>query len=179
MRNKCCPLRLLTSPQCLSTGSALLCSLCPESATILCAHLPTLPATLWICFPVSLKDYLVGTSWDVRRVSGYLLEDDSVSTNTLQSVFSLPYCISGLPLSWGEVCDDPRATTGQDSNFFRSVSSTILFYVWTLIAHDHQVSMRQETLHINCYFTYIWLFVVFPCCISPYCIYKLLEGKLP
>ena len=73
----------------------------------------------------------------------------------------------------------PKSYYGQDSNFFRSVSSTILFYVWTLIAHDHQVSMRQETLHINCYFTYIWLFVVFPCCISPYCIYKLLEGKLP
>ena len=54
-----------------------------------------------------------------------------------------------------------------------------LFCVWTLIAHDHQVSMRQETLHINCYFTYIWLFVVFPCCIAPYCIYKLLESKLP
>lgn len=118
--------------------------------------------TLDLFSPVSLKDSLADASWDVRRVSGYLSEDDSVSTNTLQSVFSLPYCISGHHLSWVEVCDDPRATTGQDSNFFRGVSSTILFYVCTLIAHDHQVSMRQETLHINCYFTYIWLFVVFP-----------------
>lgn len=93
------------------------------------------------------------------------VRDDSVSTNTLQSILPLPYFISGLPLSWVEVCGDPRATTGQDNNFFRGVSSTTLFHVWTLIAHDHQVSMGQETLHINCCFTYIWLFVfpvVFP-----------------
>lgn len=174
MRNKCYVSGYWLPLSACPLAGPSWCSLCPEAGV--------LSRQLWlsyqVCSParppcnalalfslVSLQDSLVDTSWDVRRVSGYMSENDSVSTNTLQSILPLPYFISGLPLSWVEVRGDPRATIGQDNNFFRGVSSTTLFHLWTLIAHDHQVSMRQETLHINCCFTYIWLFVfpvIFP-----------------
>lgn len=157
------------------------CSLCREAGVLsrwlwLTNHSvcpPALPTpTLWIYFPpISLKDSPADPSRNLRSERAYVSEH-SVSTNTLQNILALPYWISGLLLSWVGLRDDLRTPTGLDSNSFRGVQCMGINWRWLSLGFQETRNVLHKLLF------HLYMPICLPCCISPYCIHKLLEDKI-